>query len=484
MGTASKIKALSPNDAPTAGSDAGLASATDPSHALSRFASRLRHDDIPEDVRSRARHLLLDAIGIALASGKYDFAHRTLNAVSGLGGAGPVPVIGMPARLSARDAAVVNGVLCHGLDFDDTHLDGVIHPTASALPAALSAALHVGASGRELLTAYIIGVEASARLGSVVKGAFHQVGFHPTGVVGAFGCALAAGVLFGLSEAELVHAQGIALSMASGSLEFLEDGAWNKRLHPGWAAAAGITAAALAKQGFKGASRPYVGRFGLYRSHLGPLADGCDYDLATAALGSSWEVVRTAVKPFPACHFTHACIDAALRLRKDDLEVGSIERIEAFIPGEVVKTVCEPEANKRRPANSYDAQFSIPYLVAAALVRGQFTLAELDDSALSDPRILAVADTIQYRVDPNSRFPKAYSGEIRIRLKNGARVEAREDINRGAPDRPLIDSDIVEKFRANAAISVSPAVAGRVEGAVLGLDEIGDLEEFAKCLAG
>jgi len=456
----------------------------EPSHALARFAANLRHEDIPANIRSRARHHLLDAIGIALASTKYDFAQRTLNAIAGLGGAGPVPVIGMPARLSARDAAVVNGLLCHGLDFDDTHLGGVVHPTASALPAALSAAMHVGAGGRDLLTAYIIGVEASARLGAVVKGAFHQIGFHPTGVVGAFGCALTAGVLFGLSERELVHAQGIALSLASGSLEFLEDGAWNKRVHPGWAAAAGITAAALAKQGFKGASRPYIGRFGLYRSHLGPLAEGCDYKLATAGLGESWEILRTAIKPFPACHFTHGCIDAALRLRNDGVEAGAIDAIEALVPGEVVKTVCEPEANKKRPANSYDAQFSIPFLVAAALVRGRLTLAELEESALSDPQILALADRVGYRVDPDSPFPRAYSGEVRIALKSGKRIGAREEINRGAPDRPLTEADIVAKYRANAAVAVSPATAARIEEAVLRLDETQDLDGFAARIAG
>ena len=264
----------------------------------------------------------------------------------------------------------------------------------------------------------------------------------------------------------------------------LEDGAWNKRIHPGWAAAAGITAAALAKQGFKGASNPYVGRFGLYKSHLGPLAEGCDYSLATAGLGETWELARTSIKPFPACHFTHGCIDAALKLKMDGLDVSAIEKIEAFVPAEVVKTVCEPEANKKRPANSYDAQFSIPFLVAAALVRGRMTLAEIEDVALSDPQILALADKVQYRIDPNSPFPRAYSGEVRIALKDGKQVAAREEINRGAPDRPLSEPEIVEKYRANAAMSVSPAVAERIENAVLSLDDTRDLGEFAAAIAG
>lgn len=464
--------------------DEKLAALAEPAHELARFAARLRAEDIPANIRARACHHILDATGIALASTKYDFAQRTLTAIAGLAGTGPVPVIGMPASLPPRDAATVNGLLCHGLDFDDTHLGGVVHPTASAFPAAMAAAMHAGATGRDLVTAAIIGIEVSARLGSVVKGGFHQVGFHPTGLVGAFGCALTAGVLMGLSERELVQAQGIVLSMASGSLEFLEDGAWNKRLHPGWAAAAGMTAAALAKQGFKGASRPYFGRFGLYRSHLGPLAEACDYSLATAGLGENWAVLQTAIKPYPACHFTHACVDAALLLRKQGLDIEAIDRIEAFVPREVVKTVCEPEANKKRPANSYDAQFSIPYLVAAALIEGKLTLAEIEEPALSDPRILALADKVAYRIDPNSSFPKAYSGEVRIALKDGRSLGEREEINRGAPDRPLSDADIIAKYRANAELSVHPSVSARIEEAVLALDETNDLAVFASRISG
>jgi len=282
-----------------------------------------------------------------------------------------------------------------------------------------------------------------------------------------------------------MSAQGIVLSMAGGSLEFLEDGAWNKRIHPGWAAAAGLTAAALAlaKQGFKGVTRPYFGRFGLYRSHLGPLAEQCDYTLAAAGLGEAWEVMNTAIKPYPACHFTHASIDAALVLRSG-LALDNIAEIEALVPAEVVKVVCEPEANKKRPANSYDAQFSIPYLVAAALVRGQLTLAELEDPYLTDAGILAIADKVRYSTDPDSPFPKAYSGELRIRLKDGRTISERQHINRGAPERPLSDQDIIDKYRGNAATAVSPKVSARIEAAVLALDSHDDVGALAAQLAG
>ena len=231
------------------------------SEELAQFAGGFSTDRIPAAVSARAKHLILDAVGIALASTTYDFAHRAMTAISGLAGSGDCAVIGMPARLPLRDAALLNGILIHGLDFDDTHSGGVIHATASVLPTVLAVGARQRASGQEMLAAYVLGVEVAARLGAVAKGAFHQVGFHPTGLIGAFACTLAAGRLMGLGEKQLVMAQGLTLSAGSGSLEFLEDGAWNKRFHPGWAAVAGITAAALAQQGFVGAKRAYEGRF-------------------------------------------------------------------------------------------------------------------------------------------------------------------------------------------------------------------------------
>jgi 2-methylcitrate dehydratase PrpD len=442
------------------------------SSTLADFAAGLTWDGIPKDVRVRAVHHMLDAVGIALVSGTYDFAHRTLTALSGLSGAAErsVGVIGRPVRLAPRDAALVNGILCHGLDFDDTHLGGVVHPTVSALPCALSAGVQAGSSGKDLIVAYILGIEVAARLGAVAKGGFHQVGFHPTGLVGTFSSALVAGKLFGLSAREMTQAQGIALSMGAGSLEFLEDGAWTKRMHPGWAASSGITAAALAREGFVGAAAPYEGRFGLYNAYLGPRAAEADLALATAELGDRWELNHTAIKPFPACHFTHACIDAAIRL-SPGLDIGRIRRIRALVPAEVVKTVCEPVASKKRPANSYDAQFSIPYLVAVGLLHGRMGLGDLEPNMLGNPELLALAAKVDYEVDPKSGFPRHYSGEVIVEMADGQTLSHREQINRGAPDRPLTNEEIVEKYRTNAALAVSPERSRAVEAAVLSCAE-------------
>ena len=189
-------------------------------------------DDVPAPVVERAKLHILDALGIGLAASRYDFSHKTLTAIQGLAGDGSYPVIGMPAALPLRDAAQMNGFLIHGLDYDDTHVGGVIHATASAVPTVLAAGQRHGASGRETLAAYLAAIEGVARIAAAAQGGFHRLGFHPTGMVGVFGAALAAGRLAGMTEAQLAHAQGIALSMASGSLQFLDDGAWTKRMHP------------------------------------------------------------------------------------------------------------------------------------------------------------------------------------------------------------------------------------------------------------
>ncbi|MCF4997564.1 MmgE/PrpD family protein [Pseudomonas syringae] len=449
--------------------------------SLAAFAEQLGFDSIPEPVRMRAKLLILDAVGIALASTRYEFAQRTLSATRELG-EGTSDVIGFSAKLSLRDAILLNGVLVHGLDFDDTHGRGVIHATASCFPAALGIAAKYDASGRDFLTAYVLGMEVATRLASVAKGGFHQVGFHPTGLIGAFACALIAGKLQGQTSEQLAMTQGVALSTASGSLEFLEDGAWTKRMHPGWAGVAGLTAATLARHGFSGPKAVYEGRFGLFKSHLGEREAECDYALATMNLGSAWEVGEVAVKPIPACHFTHAVADSAVILHEQGIRIEDIARITALVPQETIGIVCEPEASKRKPSNSYEAQFSVPYAIASGLLRGRFGLADLEPQAYSDPAALALMEKIDYQVDPQSGFPRHYSGEVVVRLHDGRQLRHREAINRGAADRPLSAADIIAKYRENAQTAIAPQAVQRILDAVLNLDA-GSTRELSRVLA-
>jgi len=446
---------------------------------LARFALDLKLDAVPGAVRERAKHLLLDAIGLAYAAHAADFSRVTLDGLSALG-SGDATVIGYGRRLGVRDAMVMNGVLAHGLDFDDTHSRGVIHATASVLPCVFGVTDNRPLDGAQTLAAYIAGMETATRIGSVAKGGFHQVGFHPTGVVGIFGCTLAAARLLGLTHQQTRMAQGIALSMASGSLEFLQDGAWTKRMHPGWAAQSAYTAVTLASRGYVGASAPYEGRFGLFSSYLGERSGDADLSLATAGLGEKWEIDEVAIKPVPACHFTHAFADAGAALHREWQQRGHslpemidrVGRIRVKVPEGVVKVVCEPVANKRRPANAYDAQFSVPYVTASALLKGHFTLDELESSALRDDAVLALASRVDYEVDPASTFPRHYTGEVCLELSNGETLSHRESIHRGSADRPLSNEEIVAKYRANAGRTLPQARVDKICETVLALDTL------------
>lgn len=447
-----------------------IATHTSLSRRLGHYAANFSLDDVPQEVRTRAMHLMLDAVGIAFASTAYGFSHVTFNALRELSsGADDVPVIGMGARLSARDAAVMNALLMHGLDYDDTHPRGVVHPSTSVLPTVLSQGAMLQSPGSSMLAAYILGVEVATRLASVAGGVFHQVGFHPTGLIGAFGCAVAAGHLQGLNAEQQAHAQGIVLSMTSGSLEFLQDGAWTKRIHPGWAAQAGITAATLARHGFIGPQKAYEGRFGLYKSHLGQdfVADGLASEIAT--LGTTWELLNVAVKPIPACHFTHASIDAATAL-SSKVDISTLRRIVAKVPAGVMKVVCEPIEAKKSPANSYEAQFSIPYAVARALRFGNFDLKALDQEAYTDPDTIALAHKVECVADPDADFPRYFSGEVVLELADGSQLSHREAINRGAGSRPIVNEDILVKYHENTAGILSSEHANRVIEAFLDIE--------------
>ena len=450
---------------------------------LADFVCNFDLDDVPAAVIARAKLSILDAFGIGLASSQYAFAKTTAAALFELGGLGKFPVIGSDLRLPQRDAAHLNGTLIHGLDFDDTHSEAVVHTSASAVPTMLIAGLANGCSGRAALSAFIIGSECASRIGAAARGGFHEKGFHPTGVVGAFGSVLAAGYLYGLNREQLLDAQGIVLSKASGSMQFLDDGAWTKRNHPGWASVCAQTAAVMAKHGFFGPREPYFGRFGLFPAHT-PDGRAINPGKLTDELGEQWEMLNIAFKPYPACHMTHAFADAALALKREhELVAEDIERIVAYVHPSEIPVICEPQKHKLRPQNSYDAQFSVNYLIAAAFLREQFGLAELEDDVISNPAILALCSKISYEPDPDSAYPDYFSGAVDIHTKDGRKLHHREQMNRGSAANPMSDDDIKDKFFDNATRTINAEDAKHVMRLVLELEHQPTLEPLAHALS-
>ena len=449
------------------------------SQQVAQFVASRTYDDIPPAVRERATLVMLDAIGTAFAASRYPFAPVAMSALSSLG-SGDSTVIGMDATLALRDAVVMNGILVHGLDYDDTYLPGSVHLSASCVPVVLGMGAHAKATGQEMVMATLLGLEISARIAAAAQGGFVNAGFHATGIAGVFGSAVAAGRLMQLDAAQHTLAQGVALSVTSGTLQPLQEGSWTKRLHPGWAGASGITAAAFARAGYVGPAQAYEGRFGLYTCFLGEHAAGAQPDSVVEGLGDTWEFTRTSIKLFPACHQLHAFMNAAITLAKEEIfSAQNVVSIRALICDAAVPLVCEPLASKLKPASSYSAQFSLPYSVACALMRGKFGLNEIEAPSYTDPELLKLAQKVSYEIDPNPGFPKSRSGEIIVNMKDGRELRCRDNI---MPDDPASAEAIVAKFMHNTDGVLPRAKAEQVRDAVLGIERVLDAREFVRTL--
>lgn len=445
-----------------------------PAEVLSEFTDRLTYDRIPVEVVRNAKLRILDILGICYASSTQEFAKGVADAVAQWGGTPESTVVGFGLRLPAPNAVLVNGVLAHGLDFDDTHAESVTHASAAVVPAALAIGEGRGASGQAVLAAAVAGWEAVARIGMVAPGRFHAHGFHATSVCGTFAATLVAGKLYGLSPMQMVNALGVCGSQASGIFEYLADGSWVKRFHPGWSGHAGVVAAAFAQRGFTGPRTVFEGRFGLYRTFLGD--EPVQLDRLTAGLGTTWETLRITFKPYPCCHLTHAFIDCVLALRRAHvIRPEDIEAVECRIaPGEV-PIVCEPSEAKYGPRTSYDAQFSLPFVVAVGFMDGDVGLESFSDARIRDSKTLALASRVRYALDPASTYPRAFPGALSIRLRDGRELSHAAPHSRGSIEFPLADDEILAKFRSNAGRILSPAQVERLEAAVLALETCPDV---------
>jgi len=445
---------------------------------LAEFTRGLTFDAIPLEVAENVWLRCLDVLGIALASTVQDFAPAVLGVAERWGGGGECTVVGTKLTTSPPLAILVNGSLAHGLDYDDTHTASITHASAVVIPTVLALGESLGLDGRSLLTAAVAGYEAITRIGMAAPGSFHARGWHATAVCGTFAATLVAGKCLGLDRQQLANALGIAGSFASGVLEHLEDGSWVKRIHPGWAGHSGALAAALAQGGFTGPASILEGRFGFYSTFLG---ERVDLASRLQTLGRQWETLRVAFKPYPCCHYNHAYMDAAARLKREHrFSPSEIAEVQCLVPAGEVPIVCEPASAKRRPRTSYDAQFSLPFSVAAALVEDEVWVDSYAPERLGDPLLLALADRVSYSVDSASRFPESFPGWVKIRLRDGRLLEAREPVNRGSAENPLPLEAIVVKFRRNAGRVLPPSQAALIEREVLALDRSPDVRSLLR----
>ena len=446
---------------------------------LAHFVAGLDYDSIPGHLRDKARLHLLDAVGVALASSRFEFAERAYAGLRHFGD-GAYQVIGMSGKLSLRDAVCMNGILVHGIEYDDTSSVGRIHPSATCVPCALGVGASARVDGKAMLAAYVAGIECAIRIGAAAKGGFSPAGFNATGVVGGFGAAMVAGKLLGLTAEQLTSAQGIAYSTASGSRESVASDAWTKRFDPAWAAVGGVTAAMLAGAGYLGPRSPYEGKFGFYRVYLRHAVTAQEIASIAENLGDQWRFEDLSMKTLPSCYFNHPLVNATIAIvTEHDLAPAAIRSIRVLLPQAGFNTVCEPRALKLAPTDISGAQFSAYYNVASAAVRRRLTLDDLQPAALSDREVLALAQRITYADDTQSCFPRHYTGAVEIETTDGRRLSAREDVNKGSSEAPLERADVEAKFMGNASGILTRARAEALRDALLGIDRIADVGAVA-----
>jgi 2-methylcitrate dehydratase PrpD len=398
---------------------------------------------LPAAVRRTCEDLLIDVAGLCVTVREADYIKASL---AGWEDDGPCTAIGHARTMSAAGAAFVNGTAAHGEDFDDTFEGGPVHAGAVIVPAVLAACERHNPDGRAALRGIAVGVEIMCRLSLVAPMQAHKAGFHPTAIYGAIGAAAGVGAALGLNQKQIVDALGVVGSMASGIIEYLAEGAWTKRMHAGWSAQSGMRAALLARAGFYGPRTVFEGVHGLFHGFANTL-DG-NYDEVTGDFGLRWVTETIAFKPYPCGTMTHPYIDCARRLAAK-VKASEIKTIVCDVGEGTVHRLWEPLAAKQTPANGYAGKFSTPYCIAAGFVRGNVGLGDFSDDAVRDPAVVALAQKVSYRIDPQNPYPREFTGHIRATLSDGRVIEERQPHFRGGAKEPLTQADIEEKFVLN-----------------------------------
>jgi 2-methylcitrate dehydratase PrpD len=444
------------------------------SEHLARFVAEA--ETVPDEAIVQAKRALLDTLGVALAGCREESVRVVAEWARERGGREEATVLGRRFRAPAAEAALVNGTAGHALDYDDVSLPMRGHPSAPLLPAVLAMGEKAGGSGRDLLTAFVLGFEVEARLGRAIGEAHYALGWHATSTLGTLGAAAACARLLGLDVGRTQMALGIAASLAGGLQQNF--GTMTKPLHAGWAAHNGVVAVELASRGFTADARALEGESGFLRAMSG----GADVDLGPLAeLGDQFEITSSGigVKLYPCCYAVHRTLDAALDLRAQHrIDPDSIAQVQVEVSrGALLPLREEP------PATGLEGKFNLKYCVAVALADGRVGLASFTGEDVHRPAVRELMGKVEARegAEPGA-FPIGGHAEVRIALKDGSEHSLRVDTPRGDPSRPLGWDELAEKFRDCAGMILPSEAVERTLCLVERLEELRDVGGLTETL--
>ncbi len=429
---------------------------------LARFILNTPPEAIPDAIMHEGKRCIINYLGVAI----YAAADPSFGILTGLfdeeGGAESASLIGAASRTNLQNAALANGYLAHLEDYDDTHFPTVIHPSAPTIPAAFAVAEREGATGLDVLAATVLGIEACCRVGLSVYPNHYDAGWHITGTCGVFGSAAAAGRLLALDELQMTYALGIAGTQAAGVREVF--GSMSKPFHAGRAAQSGVLAGLLARRGFTSTREILEGR----RGFAAVLSTASDMEQVTSDLGERWELPNNGLKPYSCGVVSHPLIDTMIAFRNDHgVSADDVESVAARVHPLVLELMDRPN-----PRVGLEGKFSHQHSMAVGLIDGGAYPAQYTDERVHDPAVAALRDKIRATVDPAIAEDACV---VTLTLRDGRSLTERVEHATGAPENPMSDAMLENKFRTLAARALPEARADELLARLWSLDSEHDM---------
>jgi len=444
-----------------------------------------RYEDIPRAAVEAVKSEVLDSLATALGGSSRAGVGELVDMVKEWGGNEQSTIIAYGIKCPAPNAAQVNATMIHALDYDDGHPSALVHIGCLAVSTCFAMAERMGkTSGKEFITAMALGADFLARLGLASRPgtSLATSGWHPTTLYGFLGAAAMAGKIMRLDQERMVNALGIAYHQCAGNGQCVIDGALTKRMGPGLATKGGITAALMAEKGISGAKNSLEGEFGMFN-----LYHGGDYDAKTltADLGKRFEGINIGFKPYPCCGLTHPFIDATLSLMsRHNIKAEQVRDIMVYC-GESAYALCVPPEVKRVPRTIVDSQFSVPWTVATALVKGKVSLEDFTEEAIKREEILKISQKVTGELDPKLSRHGVEPGRVTILMKDRAEYTEEVEHPLGSIERPMTFEDCVAKFRECSAYPIKPIPGDMVDKVielVKQLERLDDATEIIRLL--